>query len=86
MQLTTSITSLAFNPDSQLLAMSSKYKKDAMRLVHVPSGTVFSNWPSSKTPLHNVSTVAFSPGGAYLAVGNDRGRVLLYRLAHYNAA
>jgi U3 small nucleolar RNA-associated protein 18 len=69
-----------------VLAVASKYKKDAMRLIHVPTGTVFSNWPSSKTPLHSVSTVSFSPGSGYLAIGNDRGRVLLYRMLHYQSA
>ena len=49
--LTTSIDSLAFSPDSQVLAMGSRMKKDSLRLVHVPSYTVFKNWPTSRTPL-----------------------------------
>jgi U3 small nucleolar RNA-associated protein 18 len=53
---------------------------------HVASRTVFSNWPTSQTPLHHVTAVDFSPRGGYLAVGNARGRVLLYRLNHYEAA
>jgi len=32
----------------QILAIASRMKKDAMRLVHMPSLTVFSNWPSSR--------------------------------------
>ncbi|KAK3264408.1 U3 snoRNP protein, partial [Cymbomonas tetramitiformis] len=86
MNLTTKIDSLAFSPDSQILAMSSTMKKDSLRLVHLPSYTVFSNWPTSKTPLHFVSSLAFSPGGGYLAIGNAKGRVLLYRLHHYSRA
>ena len=35
--------------------------------LHVPSLTVFSNWPSSKTPLHYVSALDFSPNSGTLA-------------------
>ena len=71
---------------AQMLAMASRMKKDALRLVHLPSGTVFQNWPTSRSPLGYVHSVAFSPGGGYLAVGNAKGRALLYRLHHYGAA
>ncbi|CDO70967.1 hypothetical protein BN946_scf184829.g76 [Trametes cinnabarina] len=60
--LTTSITSLKFNHDSQLLAMASNVKKDQMRLIHLPSLTAFSNWPTSSTPLGHVTSVDFSAG------------------------
>ena len=43
-------------------------------------------WPwcaSSRTPLGHVTSLAFSPRGGYAAVGNDKGRVLLYRLNHW---
>jgi len=86
MNLTTSIDNLRFSSDSQILAMSSRMQKDALRLIHVPSKTVFSNWPTSKTPLQYVQSMAFSPGGGYFAVGNGAGRVLLYRLHHYDNA
>lgn len=83
MSLTTPIDSLTFNHDGNLLAMASKIKKDALRLVHIPSQSVFKTWPTSQTPLHYVSSVEFSADSRFLAIGNDRGRVLLYRLAHY---
>lgn len=56
-----------------------------MRLVHVESETVFSNWPTETTPLQRVTSVDFSPMGGYMAVANRRGKVLLYRLRHYGA-
>ncbi|KZT09564.1 WD40 repeat-like protein [Laetiporus sulphureus 93-53] len=81
--LTTSITALRFNHDSQLLAMASNTKKDQMRLIHLPSLTAFSNWPTSSTPLGHVTSVDFSTGSEYLAIGNNRGRVLLYHLKDF---
>jgi len=53
--------------------------------LHVATGTVFSNWPTKDTPLRKVQSLAFSPGGGYFAVGNDRGKVLLYRLNHFGS-
>ncbi|KAI9008231.1 WD40-repeat-containing domain protein [Gaertneriomyces semiglobifer] len=85
LNLTTSISSLRFSPDSQILALASMDKKDAMRLLHVPSGKVFQNWPTQQTPLGYVSSIDFSRGGGYLATGNDKGKVLLYRLNAYGA-
>lgn len=83
MQLTTTVDSLTFNHDGQLLAVASRMKRDALRLIHLPSGTAYSNWPTSRSPLQYVHSVAFSPGGGYLATGNAKGRVLLYRLHHF---
>lgn len=45
--------------------------------------TVYSNWPTASTPLNKVTDVAFSSGSQYLAIGNSKGRVLLYRLNHF---
>jgi WD40 repeat protein len=54
--------------------------------------------PSSKAPMntttaattnnyastyHRVTTLEFSPDGTQLAIGNARGRVLLYQLNHF---
>ncbi len=84
--LTTSVDSLAFSADGQVLALASRLKRDSLRLVHLPTLTAFSNWPTSRTPLGHVHALAFSPGGGYLAVGNAKGRVLLYRMHHYPQA
>ncbi|KAG0241896.1 U3 snoRNP protein [Mortierella sp. GBA43] len=84
--LTTSIHTMRFNHDSQILAISSKSRKDQLRLIHIPSLKVFPNWPTKGTPLSYVTCLAFSPKSGYLAIGNDKGRVLLYRLNHYPSA
>lgn len=78
-QLVTPITLLAFSPDGQLLAFGSR-NKDALRLVHLPSCTVYRNWPTQQTPLGRVTTVAFGRGSDLLAVGNDVGKVRLWTI------
>lgn len=82
-QITTTISSLVFSPDGQMLCMASRALKDALRLVHLPTGTVFKNWPTSGTPFGKVTSVAFSSHGEMLAVGNEQGKVRLWRLNHY---
>jgi len=86
MNLTMKITSLAIHPSGELMAMASDHKKDHMKMVHLPSCSVFSNWPTERTPLGRVKCLDFSPGGAYLAQGDHRGKVMLYRLNHYSEA
>lgn len=81
--LVTATTTMRWNGDGQMLAIASRFKKDALRLVHFPSMRVFSNWPTSGTPLGSVSSVDFSPASQYVAIGNTRGKVLLYSLRHY---
>ncbi|KAI8074387.1 WD40-repeat-containing domain protein [Gongronella butleri] len=81
--LTTSINCVKFNHDSQILAVSSSLKKDQLKLVHLPSKRVFVNWPTERTPLGRITAMDFSPTSEYLAVGNRRGRVVLYNLKDY---
>lgn len=84
--LTTSISQLSFSPDSQMLAISSRVKQNQFKLVHCPTFSVFANWPTIKTPLGYVQSFDFSPSGGYIAIGNDKGRVLLFRLNHFNSS
>lgn len=83
MNLHTSADLVRFNDDGQILAMSTRREKAGLKLLHVPTATVFSNWPTSKTPLHYVWSLDFSPRSRFFAVGNDQGQCLLYRLMHY---
>lgn len=79
-QLVTPITHIAFSPDGQLMAFGSQHKKDALRLVHLPSCTVYRNWPTEQTPLGKISAVAFGRQSDLLAVGNDTGKIRLWEI------
>jgi U3 small nucleolar RNA-associated protein 18 len=78
--LTTAISVVTFSPDGQLLAFGSMHKKDALRLVHLPSCTVYRNWPTEQTPLGRITAVAFGAGSDMLAVGNDVGKIRLWEI------
>ena len=86
--LTTPTSHLVFSPDAQILAIASKWKRDAMRLVHLPSCTVFKNWPTSSTPLGRITGVAFVGGEvveggdvhSVLAVANEQGKIRLWEI------
>ncbi|KAI3506830.1 hypothetical protein L1887_21395 [Cichorium endivia] len=84
--LTTKVDFMKFNSDAQILAICSSMKKNSMKLVHVPSFTVFSNWPPSNRALQYPRCLDFSPGGGMMAMGNAAGHVLLYKLNHYQHA
>ena len=81
--LVTATDTLTFSPGGEVLCMASRLKKEALRLVHVPTLTTFANWPTSRSPLQFVHSACFSPGGGLLAIGNARGHVLMYRLHHF---
>lgn len=85
MNLVTGVTSLTFNPTTEILAVASRKMKEAIRLIHLPSCTVFSNFPVfKKSAISRVQTMDFSPRSGYFALGNERGKALLYRLHHYS--
>jgi U3 small nucleolar RNA-associated protein 18 len=86
--LTTPTSHLVFSPDGQILAMGSKWKKDSMRLVHLPSCTVFRNWPTSSTPLGRITGIAFADGGVVeggdslcvMGVANEAGKIRVWEI------
>ncbi|KAK5144820.1 hypothetical protein LTR04_001463 [Oleoguttula sp. CCFEE 6159] len=79
-QLTTPISHLVFSPDGQILAMGSRWKKDALRLVHLPSCSAYRNWPTSGTPLGRITAVAFSKDSDLLAVANEQGKIRMWEI------
>lgn len=84
MNLLTPCTSLCFNPSSELLALGSRGADEALKLLHVPSLSVFSNFPLSKRKIvFKVQDMAFSPNSGFFCFANNKGHAPLYRLLHY---
>ncbi|KAL6457699.1 hypothetical protein MHYP_G00346620 [Metynnis hypsauchen] len=84
MNLLTPATSLRFNPNSEILAIASRAEDEANRLVHIPSFTVFSNFPLfRKTTIYRSHCLDFSPNSGFYSVANNKGHAVLFRLLHY---
>lgn len=81
--LTTEIDVIKFHPSSQILAMASSVHWNSVRLVHIPSGRVFSNWPNSNSPVGHIKSVDFSPDGTLLMLGCGNGKVKIFSLLHF---
>uniref|UniRef100_F6PLP2 U3 small nucleolar RNA-associated protein 18 homolog n=1 Tax=Monodelphis domestica TaxID=13616 RepID=F6PLP2_MONDO len=80
MNLVTGVTSMAFSPTTEILAISSNEANEAVRLVHLPSCTVFLNFPMNRIKQISLAqTLDFSPRSGYFALGNNKGKALLYR-------
>jgi U3 small nucleolar RNA-associated protein 18 len=77
-QFTKPTSNLEISPDGQLLAFSTRWKKDCLRLVHLPSCTVYRNWPTEKTPLGKITAVAFGRQSDMIAVANEAGKIRLW--------
>lgn len=87
--LRTPTSHLTFTPDGQILAMASRWKQNALRLVHLPSAAVYRNWPTEKTPLGRISALAWGQPTeedekegslALLAIGTETGKVKLWEV------
>ena len=76
-QLVTKVTTTEFSPDGELLVVASVERKDALRVVHLPTCTVYRNWPTEQTPLGRITAVAIS-GERHLAIGNDTGKIRIW--------
>lgn len=83
MNLVTRISCVRVHPSSELLCFSSPDRARALRIVHLQSLRVFSNWPKDITPIHRVQDVVFDTTGHYMAIGNEKGKVLIYGLSHF---
>ncbi|KAK3512030.1 hypothetical protein QTP70_028114 [Hemibagrus guttatus] len=80
MNLLTAATTLRFNPTSEILAIGSRAEDEAVRLVHIPSFSVFSNFPLfRKKTIYRPHCLDFSPHSGFYSIANDKGQALLFR-------
>nr|XP_061805630.1 U3 small nucleolar RNA-associated protein 18 homolog [Nerophis lumbriciformis] len=86
MNLLTPATALTFNPSSEILAIASRHQDEAVKLVHLASTSVFSNFPISKRKVvYRTSCMDFSPHGGFFSLANNKGHAPLFRLLHYKS-
>jgi len=83
LNLTTAVTSVKFNPTSEILAVASELKENAVKMVHLPSMTVYQNFPALNYNLKRANCIDFSLSGGYMSIGNNRGAANLYRLKYF---
>ena len=83
LNLTTAASNVKFNPTSEILAMGSELKENAVKMVHLPSMTVYQNFPSLNYNIKRPNCIDFSLSGGYMSIGNNRGAANLYRLKHF---
>uniref|UniRef100_A0A6I8REP8 U3 small nucleolar RNA-associated protein 18 homolog n=1 Tax=Xenopus tropicalis TaxID=8364 RepID=A0A6I8REP8_XENTR len=74
MNLVTSASSIIFNPQTEIMAVASNKTDDAVKLVHIPSFSVFSNFPGqNKKSIHLPRAMDFSPRSGYFSIANNKG-------------
>ena len=78
--LTTSCDFVKFNKINNMLGMSSKWKKNAVRFVNLDNNKVFSNFPSFKERFKYISCFDFNSDNSLLSIGNDEGKAFLFQL------
>ncbi len=82
--LLTPVSGTVFHPSSQLLSIYSQEKRNALRMIHYPSGRIYTNWPTERSPLGRVVDVAFNCTGSTAAFGGKDGVVQIYNLKHFS--
>ncbi|XP_067948452.1 U3 small nucleolar RNA-associated protein 18 homolog isoform X2 [Watersipora subatra] len=82
--LLTRCTSSRFNSSGQILALASLNTEKSVKLVHMSSGSVYQNFPSTAEKMTYPSDLDFSPNSGYLATGTSKGLVHMYRLQHFS--
>ncbi|KAK3100299.1 hypothetical protein FSP39_017837 [Pinctada imbricata] len=80
MNLTTTCSDAIFNSTTEILAISSDYAERAVKLVHMPTMTVFSNFPDKVDEnLRIPKCMDFSLNSGYFSIATHKGHALLYR-------
>lgn len=60
------------------------FQNNAIRIAHVRSGSVFSNFPPRNIRLGKTTLCDFSPNSGYFGVGDSSGFLSLFTLNHFN--
>lgn len=85
MNLTTGVSSVTFNHSSELLSFCSMGKNNAVKVCHVSSRRVYSNFPGPQETYGRVSEICFSPHSGFLSMASNQSSVHLLRLCHFQS-
>ena len=80
--LVTTIRDVEFNRTNELMAFATGEMMNGVRICHVPTMNVFSNFPAVGA-IAKPRSIAFSPFSGYFAVADSKDIVNLFRLNHY---
>lgn len=83
MNLTTAIAGIVWHPSSECFSMYTHDVNNGLRLVHIPSGHVYSNWPNTQMPLGLVKSISFNHNGSQVMIGSADGKCRSFALKHY---
>lgn len=83
MNLTTRVGFVEFHPAGELLLYGSPSKDGAVRLVHLGTMRVYSNWPKETSPVGKAVCATCSPNGKAFTIGNGKGAILRYEILQY---
>ena len=78
--LTTSCDFVKFNKINNMLGISSKWKKNALRFINLENKKVFINFPSFKEHMKYPFCFDFNCDNSLLSIGNDEGKAYLFQI------
>lgn len=82
--LVTPVSGCCFHPSSQILTMFSREKRNELRVVHYPSGRVYTNWPTERSPLGRVASMSYNCDGSSAAFASKDGIIQIYNIKHFS--
>ena len=75
---------MKFNKSAQVLAFCSKWKKNALRLVHMDSLSVYQNFPGAAVGILKYPfCLSFNHSGEFLSMGSDEGKAHLWHMPYF---
>ena len=78
--LTTSCDFIRFNKINNMLGISSKWKKNALKFINLENKKVFTNFPSFREHIKYPFCFDFNCDNTLLSIGNDEGKAYLFHL------
>ena len=78
--LTTSCDFIKFDKMNAMFGFSSKWKKNAIRLINLDNKKVYTNYPSFKEHMKYPFCLDFNCDNSLISIGNDEGKAFLFHI------